>query len=112
MKAFVQSKIELNKLANNIKLARKRSKMTVTELSIKSDVSRNVIARIEKGCDAVGIGKVFNVLDALGLLRGLSDVVHPEMDRSQALYEIKQLREERYQVNEPNINNRFIREFE
>jgi len=111
MNAFVQSTIELNNLASNIKLARKRRKMTVTELSIKSDVSRTVIARIEKGDSAVGIGKVFNVLDALGLLKNISDIINPELDRSQVLYEIKQLREEKYQVKEPNSNNRFVRDF-
>lgn len=111
MNTFIQSNIELNTFAQNIKIARKRRKMTVSELSVKSGVSRTVIARIEKGDAAVGIGKVFNVLDALGLLKGIANMVNPELDRSQALYEIKQLREEKHRVSEP-ASNRFVRNFE
>jgi hypothetical protein len=56
-------------------------------------VSRMSIMRIEKGDPTVGIGKVFNILSTLGLLKGLADLADPFMDREQAIKEIIKLRE-------------------
>ena len=92
-KPFIHSDFELKKLGENIGLARERRKMTTTELAIKASVSRMSLMRIEKGDPAVGIGKVFNVLSALGLLKGLADMADPALDRSQAIHEIANLRE-------------------
>jgi len=93
MKTFIQSDIEIRKLGMNIQIARKRRKMTLVELSTKSSVSKTALRRIEEGDVSVGIGKAFNVLDALGLLKRISDIANPDLDRTQALFEIKQLRE-------------------
>ncbi len=67
--------------------------MSLVELAAKSSVSKTVLSRIEAGDVSVGFGKVFNVLDALGLLTGISDLANPELDRQQTLKEIKSLRE-------------------
>lgn len=90
---FINTELEIKRLGQNIQIARKRRKLSVSELAAKSDVSRQAIMRVEKGDPSVGIAKVFNILNALGLLRGLSDLVDPDMDRSQAIKEIKELRE-------------------
>ena len=67
--------------------------MSVSELAAKSDVSRQAIMRVEIGDPSVGISKVFNILNALGLLKGISEIADPNLDRSQAIKEIKELRE-------------------
>lgn len=92
-KVFIYSELELKKLGENIKLARERRKMTASELAIKASVSRMALMRIEKGDETVGVGKIFNVLSALGLLKGLADIADPNLDRAQAINEIINLRE-------------------
>lgn len=93
MKIFIKSELEAKKLGANIQIARKRRKMSLVELAAKSSVSKTVLSRIEAGDVSVGFGKVFNVLDALGLLTGIADVVNPDLDRQQTMKEIKNLRE-------------------
>ncbi|MHC1707268.1 MAG: helix-turn-helix domain-containing protein [Bacteroidales bacterium] len=51
----------------NIKLARKRRKLTSIQLSERADISRNTLYLIEKGNPGVSIGAVLNVLRVLGL---------------------------------------------
>lgn len=93
MKTFIKSELEAKKLGANIQIARKRRKMSLVELAAKSSISKTVLSRIEAGDTSVGFGKVFNVLDALGLLTGLADLASPDMDRQQTMKEIKILRE-------------------
>ncbi len=93
MKLFIQSELEAKKLGSNIHIARKRRKMSLTELASKSSISKTVLSRIEAGDPTVGFGKVFNVLEALGLLSGLADITNPDLDRQQTINEIQALRE-------------------
>lgn len=93
MKVFIKSELEARKLGENIRIARKRRGMSLSELSAKSSVSRTVLGRIEEGDPSVGFGKILNVLEALGLLTGLSDIASPDLDRKQAMKEIKVFRE-------------------
>ena len=109
MRTFIQSDIESRKLGQNIRVARKRRKMTLVELSAKSSVSKTVLRRIEEGDSTVGIGKVFNVLDALGLLKNISDIANPELDRAQTFKEIKKLRESKFSKKGPPHQERFVR---
>lgn len=91
--SFINTELEIKRLGQNIQIARKRRKLSVSELAAKSDVSRQAIMRVETGDPSVGISKVFNILNALGLLKGLSDLADPDLDRSQAIKEIIELRE-------------------
>jgi len=111
MKAFIQADLESRKLGMNIKVARKRRSMSLVELSAKSSVSKTVLRRIEEGDTSVGIGKVFNVLDALGLLKRISDIANPDLDREQTFNEIKKLREEKVSGRQKKKNNHFVRTF-
>jgi len=95
VKTFIKAEIEAKKLGTNIQIARKRRKMSLVELAAKSSVSKTVLSRIEAGDVSVGFGKVFNVLDALGLLTGIADIANPDLDREQTMKEIKALREGR-----------------
>jgi len=54
-------------MGNNIRLARKRRKLTSIQVAERADISRNTLYLIEKGNPGVSIGAVFNALRALGL---------------------------------------------
>lgn len=107
MEGFIKSELEGKKLGANIQIARKRRKLSLAALSAKSSVSITVLRRIEAGDVSVGFGKVFNVLDALGLLTGISDIASPDLDRQQALSEIKALREGKTKRNNKSNLVRF-----
>lgn len=111
MKTFIKSEMEAKKLGMNIQVARKRRNLSLAALSAKSSVSKTVLRRIEAGDVSVGFGKVFNVLDALGLLTGISDIASPDLDRQQAINEIKALRESgrKNSVVKRNKNNNLVR---
>lgn len=51
----------------NVKLARKRRKLTMVQVSERADISRNTLYLIEKGNSGVSLGAVFNVLRVFGL---------------------------------------------
>ena len=57
----------LDTLGENIKLARKRRKLTAMQVAERADVSRMTLYEIEKGNARVAIGAYFNVLRVLGL---------------------------------------------
>ena len=109
MKTFIKVDLEAKRLGSNIYIARKRRNMSLVELSAKSSVSRTVLRRIESGYTSVGIGKVFNVLDALGLLTGLADIAGPDLDRQQTINEIKALREGQGRPEKRNANSNLVR---
>jgi transcriptional regulator with XRE-family HTH domain len=64
---FPKHKIILEEMGQNIKLARKRRKITTSQLSERADISRSTLFLIEKGNEGVSIGNYFNVLRMLGL---------------------------------------------
>lgn len=57
----------LELVGENIRLARKRRKLTGIQVAERADISRNTLYLIEKGNPGVSIGAVFNVLRSLGL---------------------------------------------
>ncbi len=54
-------------LGENIKLARKRRKLTTEQVSERAGINRTTLYRIEKGDPAVAIGSYFNVFRVLSL---------------------------------------------
>jgi len=64
---FPKHKKILEIFGENIKLARKRRKLTSIQVAERADISRNTLYLIEKGSPGVSIGAVLNVLRALGL---------------------------------------------
>lgn len=54
-------------MGENIKLARKRRKLTTTQLAERADISQSTLYLIEKGNEGVAMGAYFNVLRVLGL---------------------------------------------
>lgn len=57
----------MEQMGENIKLARKRRKLTTTQLAERADISRSTLYLIEQGNEGVAIGAYFNVLRVLGL---------------------------------------------
>ncbi|EPR74672.1 hypothetical protein ADIWIN_0311 [Winogradskyella psychrotolerans RS-3] len=54
-------------IGENIKLARKRRKLTTEQVSERAGIHRATLYRIEKGDPAVAIGHYFNVFRVLNL---------------------------------------------
>jgi transcriptional regulator with XRE-family HTH domain len=54
-------------MGENIKLARKRRKLTAAQLAERADVSRTTLYLIELGNPGVAMGAYFNVMRAMGL---------------------------------------------
>jgi transcriptional regulator with XRE-family HTH domain len=57
----------LEQLGENIKLARKRRKLTTIQVSERAGIDRTTLYHIEKGNPSVSLGAYFNVLRVLGL---------------------------------------------
>lgn len=57
----------LEQLGENIKLARKRRKLTAIQVAERAGIARNTLYLLEKGTPSVSMGALFNVLRVLGL---------------------------------------------
>lgn len=57
----------LEKMGENIKLARKRRKLTMIQVAERAGIARSTLHLIEKGDASVAMGAYFNVLRVLGL---------------------------------------------
>jgi len=57
----------MEQVGENIKLARKRRKLTAVQVSERAGIDRRTLYEIEKGSSKVAIGSYFNVMVALGL---------------------------------------------
>lgn len=57
----------LEQLGENIKMARKRRKLTMLQVAERADIARTTLHLIELGTSSVAMGAYFNVLRVLGL---------------------------------------------
>ena len=57
----------LEQMGENIKLARKRRKLTTIQVAERAGIHRSTLYHIEKGNPSVSIGAYFNVFRVLGL---------------------------------------------
>ena len=64
---FPKYDLILEKMGENIKLARKRRKLTTTQVAERAAISRSTLYLIESGNPSVAMGAYFNVLRVLGL---------------------------------------------
>ena len=71
---FPRQQKVLSVLGENIKLARKRRKLTQTLVSERTGISRTTLRKIENGDSTVSIGHYLSVLAVLGLADDLSKV--------------------------------------
>ena len=57
----------LEQVGENIKLGRKRRKLTTMQVAVRADIDRSTLYEIEKGNPSVSMGAYFNTLRVLGL---------------------------------------------
>lgn len=57
----------LGQMGENIKMARKRRKLTMIQVAERADIARSTLYLIELGNSSVAMGAYFNVLRVLGL---------------------------------------------
>jgi len=59
--------VVLEQMGENIKLARKRRKLTAVQVAERAGIARSTLYLVEKGDTSVAMGAYFNVLRVLGL---------------------------------------------
>lgn len=64
---FPKYNLVLEKMGENIKIARKRRKLTTMQVAERAAISRSTLYLIESGNPSVAMGAYFNVLRVLGL---------------------------------------------
>jgi transcriptional regulator with XRE-family HTH domain len=57
----------LQQMGENLKLARKRRKLTTVQVAERAGINRSTLVEIEKGSPSVSFGAYFNTLRVLGL---------------------------------------------
>lgn len=98
---------QLQKLGRDIAIARKRRRMSLSEMAKRMMVNIKTVQRLEKGDPSVGIGIVATALWVLGMHRRIGDLVAPESDQIGLQEDIKNLprdfRKSRKQTDELNF---------
>ncbi len=92
IKISIKAEKTLIQLAENLKLARKRRKMSQALLASKIQVSRSSLARLESGDPGVSLGLYLEYLNQLDLLEGLEIATNINTDVTALESEIKSLR--------------------
>ena len=64
---FPEIPANFNFLGENVRLARKRIKLTTVQVAERAGIDRSTLYQIEKGNPRVSLGAYFNVLRVLGL---------------------------------------------
>jgi transcriptional regulator with XRE-family HTH domain len=75
-----KSKIALERLGQDIRSARLRRGVAVSDLAARAGTSSSTITRLEKGDSGVGIGTLADILVALGLIERLADLIDIRKD--------------------------------
>lgn len=75
-----KSNSALERLGYDIRGARLRRGITVSDLAVRAGTSASTVARLEKGDRGVGIGTLADVLVALGLIERLAELVDIRKD--------------------------------
>ncbi len=64
---FPKHKMVLEQVGENIKMARKRRKLTTIQVSERAGIDRTTLYQIERGNGSVSMAAYFNTLRVLGL---------------------------------------------
>lgn len=65
-------------LGENIKLARKRRKLTAEQVAERAGIHRATLHRVEKGDPSVAIGIYFNILKVLNLEKDFANLANDD----------------------------------
>src|SRR5205823_2209995 len=82
---------QLQKLGRAISVARKRRRLSLSEMAERMMVNIKTVQRLEKGDPSVGMGIVATALWVLGMHRRIGDLVAPETDQIGLQQDIKNL---------------------
>ena len=82
----------LGNLGRNIAVARKRRRISMTDMAARMMVSLETLQRLEKGDPKVGIGIVATALWVLGLHGRINALAAPETDEVGLQEDIRRLR--------------------
>lgn len=77
----------LERLGENLRIARLRRRLTQEDLARRIGVSRFVVADVEKGKPTTGIAAYLGALWVLGLLDRMREVADPERDEEGLILE-------------------------
>jgi len=69
----------LERLGENIKLARLRRKLTTEQVSMRANIARSTLWHVEKGSEHIGIGIFLQVLSVLRLANDLLKVAEDDI---------------------------------
>lgn len=75
-----KSKSALERLGHDVRNARLRRGIAVSDLATRAGTSPSTVARLEKGDPGVGIGTLADILVALGLIERLADLIDTRKD--------------------------------
>lgn len=92
----ISAETELQALGENLRIARERRKMSVTDLAERLDVDRRVIQKLERGDPTVALGALLQALSVFGLARGFSQLIAPENDIETTILEARKFRRRRH----------------
>jgi transcriptional regulator with XRE-family HTH domain len=81
----------LRKLGADISVARRRRGISTPLMAARAFISRNTLARVEKGDAGVSLGIYASVLFVLGMTDRLGDLLDPAMDPAGQALEEEQL---------------------
>lgn len=76
---FPKQKAILLQLGENIRLAAKRRKLTQTQISERTGISKPTLRKIERGEGSVSIGHYLQVLSVLGLADDMTQVARDDV---------------------------------
>ena len=82
---------QLQKLGCDLSIARRRRRMSLSEMAERMMVNIKTVQRMAKGDPAVGIGIIATALWILGIHRRLGDLVAPQTDNIGLQEDIKNL---------------------
>ena len=68
-------------VGEQVRIARKRGKMTLDDMASRMFVTRKTLSRLENGAPGVSLGVLASALWVLGLDRDLLQVASPEKDQ-------------------------------
>lgn len=81
----------IQELGDNIRIARRRRRLTQVELAARMMVSVPTARRIERGDPSVSLAVYYTALWALGLIKETRGVAKPERDESGNALELERL---------------------
>lgn len=69
----------LSDLGENLKLARRRRRLTAKQLSERANISRSTLWHVEKGSEHISIGTYLKVLSILGLSQDMNGIAKDDL---------------------------------